>query len=93
MLKVFLICKVAMVTCKKLVKVGVWAQVDQHLTSSIIGGSTHVKIIKVFHNSPCLKLSKTFILFVRYQLFTKGAMGCRNEIGTLNIFLITPNPL
>jgi hypothetical protein len=64
-----------MVTCKKLVKVGVWAQVDQHPTSSNVGGSKHVKIIEVFHNSP-IKLSKAFILFVHGINFSpKGQWG------------------
>jgi hypothetical protein len=78
-----------MVTCKKLVTVGVWAQVDQHSTSSNVGGSTHVKVIEVFHNSPFFLNFQNFYSFcARYQLFTEGAMGCTNEIGRLNIFLI-----
>ncbi len=65
-----------MVPCKKLVKVRVWAQVDQHPTSSNVGRSTHVKVIEFFHNSPCLKLSKTFIPFVQGINFSpKGQWG------------------
>jgi hypothetical protein len=56
MLKVFFICRVVMNSWKKLVKVGVWAQVEQHLVLLNECDSTQAKVVEAPHSSLHLKL-------------------------------------
>jgi hypothetical protein len=51
--------------CKKMVKVGVWAQVEDHLALLNASGSTQARVLEALHGSPYSKLSITFILFVQ----------------------------
>ncbi len=59
-------------SCKKLVKVGVSAQVEHHLALLNASGSTQARVVEALHGSPYSKLSTTFYSFcARYQSLTK----------------------
>ncbi len=42
-------------SCKKLVKVGVWAQVEHHLALLNASGSTQARVLEALHGSPYSK--------------------------------------
>ncbi len=74
---------------KKLVKVEVQAQVEEHLSSSNAGGFAQVWIVNVFHNSYCLKLFIILVPFVQgINLSVDGQSSVQMTHDKLNIFLI-----
>jgi hypothetical protein len=52
-------------SCRKFVKVGVWAQVEHHLALLNASGSTQARVVEALHGSPYSKLCTTFILFLQ----------------------------
>jgi hypothetical protein len=88
MLKVFFICNVVMAPYKKLVKVEVQAQVDEHLSSSNVGGSAQVGIVNAPHNSSCLELFTILVPFVQgINLSLDGQSSVQMTHDKLSIFL------
>jgi len=74
---------------KKLVKVEAQAQVEEHLSSSNVGGSTQVGIVNAPRNSSWLELFTILVLFVQgINLSLDEQSSVQMTHDKLNIFLI-----
>jgi hypothetical protein len=79
MLKVFSFVRFSWAPCKKMMKVGAWAQVEWHLASLDLVVSHRQKMWRILIVPLFIIIDNFYSFYTTYQPFTKWAMGCTNE--------------